>query len=356
MSTKTEFTESQQVNKWDMDDFGFHDDDDVIFSWLIPDEEDWIDEGRDGEVNGNIRGSVGNTLVSKLEPVCPAISVTKDVLERTKEFNKVTESTTLYDGRDGHTIASYEHTQESTIPDMFPGVMVDTSYRHTTVSFGEKVKVVGRVIDGLKDDLNVQQTGFVVWPAAMILSQHLVSHRELVREGRVLEVGAGVGLPGLVAAALSEDPSGVVMTDYVEDAVDLMDMNIAETFGEDNNRPQAAIMDWDDDPSVLQEHHGTFDVIIGSDVVYWPVLIEPLIRTVKALLSNKPASRFLMLYSRRNPKADKLLFRTALKYRLDSRELSLEQNAVYHAVLNHPVYREDTDMFHLYEFRHSNEP
>eukprot|EP00058_Branchiostoma_floridae_P012112 XP_002597600.1 hypothetical protein BRAFLDRAFT_123123 [Branchiostoma floridae] len=252
MSTKTEFTESKQLVKQDMDDFGCHDDDDVIFSWLIPDEEDWIDGGRGGEVNGNSHGSVGNTLVS-------------------------------------------------------------------------------------------------------ILSQHLVSHRELVRAGRVLEVGAGVGLPGLVAAALSENPSGVVMTDYVEDAVDLMDMNIAETFGEDNNRPQAAIMDWDDDPSVLQEHHGTFDVIIGSDVVYWPVLIQPLIRTVKALLSNKPTSRFLMLYSRRNPIADKLLFQTALKYRLDSRELSLEQNTVHHAVLNHPVYREDTDMFHLYEFRHSNE-
>ncbi|XP_035675277.1 protein N-terminal and lysine N-methyltransferase EFM7-like isoform X2 [Branchiostoma floridae] len=337
-----------------MDDFGCHDDDDVIFSWLIPDEEDWIDGGRGGEVNGNSHGSVGNTLVSKLEPVCPAMCSTQDALERRKELNKVIEATPPHGGRNGHT--SQEETHESTRPAMFPGVMVDTSYRHTTVSFGEKVKVVGRVIDGLKDDLNVQQTGFVVWPAAMILSQHLVSHRELVRAGRVLEVGAGVGLPGLVAAALSEDPSGVVMTDYVEDAVDLMDMNIAETFGEDNNRPQAAIMDWDDDPSVLQEHHGTFDVIIGSDVVYWPVLIEPLIRTVKALLSNKPTSWFLMLYSRRNPKADKLLFRTALKYRLDSRELSLEQNAVYHAVLNHPVYREDTDMFHLYEFRHSNEP
>ncbi|XP_019640093.1 PREDICTED: protein N-methyltransferase NNT1-like [Branchiostoma belcheri] len=238
---------------------------------------------------------------------------------------------------------------------MFPGVMVDTNYRHTTVCFGDKVKVLGRVIDGLKDDLNVQQTGFVVWPAAMILSQHLVSHRELVRTGRVLEVGAGAGLPGLVAAALSQDPSGVVMTDYVEEAVDLMDMNIAETFANDNNRPKAAIMDWDDDPSVLQEHHGTFDVIIGSDVVYWPELIEPLIRTVKALLSNKRTSRFLMLYSRRNPKADVLLPRTAQKYRLDSTELSLEQNTVYQAVLKHPVYIEDVDMFHLYEFRHSHE-
>ncbi|CAH1258876.1 EEF2KMT [Branchiostoma lanceolatum] len=335
-----------------MDHFGYHNDDDVIFSWLFPDEDDGIDGGRDGEVNGNIDGSLGNSLVSNIEPVCPAVCTTQDVLERTKEYNTVIEVSPLNGGSNGYT--SREQTCDSTRPSMFPGVMVDTNYRHTTVSFGEKVKVLGRVIDGLKDDLNVQQTGFVVWPAAMILSQHLVSHREQVRTGRVLEVGAGAGLPGLVAAALSQDPSGVVMTDYVEEAVDLMDMNIAETFGDDNKRPKAAIMDWDDDPSVLQEHHGTFDVIIGSDVVYWPELIEPLIRTVKALLSNKPTSRFLMLYSRRNPKVDVLLFRTAQKYGLNSTELSLEQNTVYHAVLKHPVYIEDTDMFHLYEFRHSH--
>ena len=49
--------------------------------------------------------------------------------------------------------------------------------------------------------------GFVMWPAAVILSRLLCRHPELVRGQRVLEIGAGLGLAGLVAAHLQQTSS-----------------------------------------------------------------------------------------------------------------------------------------------------
>lgn len=49
--------------------------------------------------------------------------------------------------------------------------------------------------------------GFVMWPAAVILSRVLCRHPELVRGRRVLEIGAGLGLAGLVAAHLQQKPA-----------------------------------------------------------------------------------------------------------------------------------------------------
>lgn len=50
--------------------------------------------------------------------------------------------------------------------------------------------------------------GFVMWPAAVILSRLLCRRPELVRGRRVLEIGAGLGLAGLVAARLQQTATG----------------------------------------------------------------------------------------------------------------------------------------------------
>lgn len=58
------------------------------------------------------------------------------------------------------------------------------------------------------------QSGHYVWPAAPALSAYLVDRRlALPRGGRCLELGAGCGLAGLVAAQL-EGTSAVVFTDH----------------------------------------------------------------------------------------------------------------------------------------------
>jgi len=54
-------------------------------------------------------------------------------------------------------------------------------------------------------------SGNLLWPAARSLAAHLITHPELVHNCRVVELGAGVGLLGIVAGALGAKE--VVMTD-----------------------------------------------------------------------------------------------------------------------------------------------
>ena len=54
---------------------------------------------------------------------------------------------------------------------------------------------------------------------------YLAHHTELCRTTSILELGAGAGLSGLVAAKLSDGPSKVVLTDYNPLVIDLMKKN-----------------------------------------------------------------------------------------------------------------------------------
>src|SRR5688572_33367426 len=44
-----------------------------------------------------------------------------------------------------------------------------------------------------------------VWPSAIALSEFIVSNQQLVHNKNILELGAGLGLPSLVASKRSEE-------------------------------------------------------------------------------------------------------------------------------------------------------
>ncbi|CAM9145845.1 unnamed protein product, partial [Ectocarpus sp. 8 AP-2014] len=70
---------------------------------------------------------------------------------------------------------------------------------------GERISVLVRPV---KQRQHSQfDVGFVMWPAAIILSRLLCRNPSLVRGRRVLEIGAGLGLAGLVAARIQQVPS-----------------------------------------------------------------------------------------------------------------------------------------------------
>ena len=64
---------------------------------------------------------------------------------------------------------------------------------------GEETIVVPAFVGAASD--NFSDTGTVLWPAAPLLCYFLLSDagRQLVQGASVLELGAGVGIPGLVA-------------------------------------------------------------------------------------------------------------------------------------------------------------
>ncbi|MDB4942960.1 MAG: hypothetical protein JWP97_2494 [Labilithrix sp.] len=97
--------------------------------------------------------------------------------------------------------------------------------------------------------------GIVLWPAAIALA-HELALRSLTGQ-TVLELGAGTGLPGIVAATLG---ARVVQTDRQEVALHVCKQNAARNGASGIDHRLADWRAWDDAQR--------YDLILGSDVLY----------------------------------------------------------------------------------------
>jgi predicted nicotinamide N-methyase len=94
--------------------------------------------------------------------------------------------------------------------------------------------------------------------AAVALARHLESSGGLSGES-VLELGCGMGLAGVTAGLLG---GRVTFTDYVEDALGFARRN-SMLNGLNETVTRYRVMDWEN-----PLNHGTFSLVLGSEVVY----------------------------------------------------------------------------------------
>jgi predicted nicotinamide N-methyase len=99
--------------------------------------------------------------------------------------------------------------------------------------------------------------GLLLWESSVALSQRLAEEPSLVEGKRVLELGAGTGLPGLVARSLG---AYVWQTDQMEDVLNVAALNERENALAGIRRFRADWRDWVEPTS--------FDVILGADILY----------------------------------------------------------------------------------------
>ncbi len=104
-----------------------------------------------------------------------------------------------------------------------------------------------------------------IWEAAIVLADFMASLKPVTR---VLEIGAGLGIVGLTAAAFGHEE--VVITDYEEECLDFLRLNVAF-----NKLENAVVekLDWRE-PKEL----GKFDIIVGAEVVFSGRYFEHLYR------------------------------------------------------------------------------
>lgn len=116
--------------------------------------------------------------------------------------------------------------------------------------------------------------GVALWPASIALAHDLTSREDELRGKAVLELGAGTGLPGIVAATLG---ARVVQTDRDELAMAACKRNCERNGVESIEHRLADWTDWDDPKP--------YDWIIGSDILYGEQLHPHLRRVFEANLA-----------------------------------------------------------------------
>ncbi|GFZ50910.1 Protein N-methyltransferase NNT1 [Saitozyma sp. JCM 24511] len=141
--------------------------------------------------------------------------------------------------------------------------------------------------------------GHYLWNTAKVLSTYLLRHTGLIQGNSVLELGAGAGLPSIIAALAGAQR--VVVTDYpdaslVENLRYNVDMNVPEDrrgrireaghlWGHD---VEALLKELDGVPSANSD--GKYDLLLLSDLVFNHSQHPALISTVNSLLSHSPAA------------------------------------------------------------------
>ncbi len=100
--------------------------------------------------------------------------------------------------------------------------------------------------------------GLLLWESALALSDALIEDKTTIAGRSVLELGAGVGLPGIIARALGA--AAVRQTDHISQALALCRAN-AEANGIEGI--EVGLANWD-----AWTDARSYDLIIGSDVVY----------------------------------------------------------------------------------------
>lgn len=123
-------------------------------------------------------------------------------------------------------------------------------------------------------DLDTFPYGLLLWPSALALAERLAAEPSLVAGRRVLEIGAGVGLPGLAAQHLG---ASVTQTDYQDAPLMLARRNAAR------NGVTGIVyrtLDWRQPPALAP-----FDVVLASDVLYERDLHDALFALLPAVLA-----------------------------------------------------------------------
>ncbi|XP_034624539.1 protein-lysine methyltransferase METTL21D isoform X2 [Trachemys scripta elegans] len=147
--------------------------------------------------------------------------------------------------------------------------------------------------------------GCVVWDAALVLAKFLErgAPGRALRRRAVLELGAGTGAVGLMAATLGAD---VTVTD-LEELQDLLNINIEKNKHLVTGSVQAKVLKWGED---VKEFLPAPDYILMADCIYYEESLGPLLKTLKDL--SGPATCIICCYEQRtmgkNPEIERKYF------------------------------------------------
>lgn len=133
--------------------------------------------------------------------------------------------------------------------------------------------------------------GLKLWEGAIVMVRYLLAHCEKYESKSLLDVGAGMGVVGISAAAFLD--ADVLMLDYLEPVIELCQKNIEanqEAFVEDRI-PKVQYLDWNRPDNFDFDQH--YDLIVGCELVYSITHSEQLVSFLSKAL--KPNAELLLM-------------------------------------------------------------
>ncbi|XP_062600843.1 protein N-lysine methyltransferase METTL21A-like [Saccostrea cucullata] len=129
----------------------------------------------------------------------------------------------------------------------------------------------------IPQDWNNLGVAAVVWDAAVVLSEYLEAGHVHLEGKRVIELGAGSGLVGMVATLLGAE---TILTDQ-EKAIPYLTKVVTSNLPEElKGKSEVKALDWQGN---LESYQETFDVILGADIIYIEDTFPDLLRTIEHL-------------------------------------------------------------------------
>ncbi|CDP01887.1 unnamed protein product [Coffea canephora] len=156
---------------------------------------------------------------------------------------------------------------------------------------------------------NIDNTGLVCqWPSEDVLAYYCLSNADKFRCKKVIELGSGYGLAGLVIAAVTQ-ATEVIISDGNPQVVDYIQRSIdanSGAFGDSIVKPM--VLHWNHDK--LVDFSNSFDIIVASDCTFFREFHKDLARTIRTLLRKEKPSEAILFSPRRGDSLDKFLLET----------------------------------------------
>ena len=171
-------------------------------------------------------------------------------------------------------------------------------------------------ITGVRYPHLLNSTGLTLWKGSKSLAEYLSVHDDLIVNKKVLELGAGTGICGLMAHKLEAEH--VIITDGDTDTLRNIRENINLNVKQDDSSIQCQQLLWGANVEAFRQKWSAddqgFDIVMGGDIVYAQRSLEPLFETVVSLLSNEAGAKFILSYVYRSGVTIENVFNCAKKH------------------------------------------
>lgn len=146
-------------------------------------------------------------------------------------------------------------------------------------------------------------TGLRTWEAALHLGTYLCENRSIVKDKRILELGAGTGYLSIMCACFLESYH-VIASDGSDDVINNLPENIYLNGLQDSSRISPMDVKWGHALLGTEEESWNggrpVDVVLGADITYDDSVIPALVGTLLEVLALHPQVQVYISATQRN--------------------------------------------------------